>query len=86
MAEIVRANAKTIINAALHKGNLSLADKLAEGAQEKYEELTRHKEEIVRANAKNVIYAALNKGNLSLADKFADEISKNPDARDMLRG
>jgi hypothetical protein len=80
----VRANARNIISAALNKGNLSLADKLAEGAQEKYEELTKHKE-IVSANAKTIIYAALRNGNLSLADKFADEISKNPDARDMLR-
>ena len=84
--EIVSANAKTIINAALRNGSLSLADKLAEGAKEKYEELTNHKGEIVRANARSIISAALRNGNLSLADKFADEISKNPDARDMLRG
>ena len=83
--EIVCANAKTILTTALRNGNLSLADTLAEGAQEKYDELTKHKE-IVRANARSIISAALNKGNLSLADKFADEISKNPDnAREILR-
>ena len=69
--EIVSTNAKTIIYAALRDGNLSLADKLAEGAQEKYEELTKHKE-VVSANAKTIIYAALHKGSLSLADKLAE--------------
>ena len=70
--EIVRANAKNVIYTALNKGNLSLADKLAEGAQEKYGELTKHKEEIVRINAKTIIYAALHEGNLSFADKLAE--------------
>ncbi len=83
--KIVCINAKTIIYAALKRGNLSLADKLAEGAKEKYEELTKHRNEIVRANARSIISAALDKGNLSLADKFADEISKRPDnAREIL--
>ena len=48
--EVVRDNAKTIVYAALHKGNLSLADELADGAKKKLEMLQRHEDEIGRAH------------------------------------
>ncbi len=69
---VVRDNARTIVYAALSRGNLELADSLAEGAKEKLEELEGHHDEVVRNNARTIVSAALNRGNLELADKLAN--------------
>ena len=84
--EIVRSNARSILSAALHNGNLSLADSLANGAQQKFSELGSHPDEIVRSNARSIMSTALNKGNLPLADSLAKgaqqklrELGSHPD-------
>jgi hypothetical protein len=81
----VRSNARSILHAAIHNGNLSSADILANGAQQKLRELGSHPDEIVRSNARSILSAALNKGNLSLAERIANEVSRNPaDARSII--
>ncbi|MBI4738874.1 hypothetical protein HY772_04900, partial [Candidatus Woesearchaeota archaeon] len=67
----VRENARTILCAALNKGNLELADRLALGAREKLDSLEKHAEPAVRENARNILCAALRKGDLELADRLA---------------
>ena len=68
---VVKENARTIVCAALVRGNLELADKLASGAKEKLRMLEGHDEAVVKENARTIVCAALNRGNLELADKLA---------------
>ena len=71
--EIVRKNAKTILNTSIRKSDLSLADKLAAAAKptrDKLAEEYKH-DEVVIFNLPTIMSAALPRGNLSLADKLA---------------
>jgi len=61
---VVRDNAKTIIYAALNKGNLELADRLASGAKDKLDMLELHPNQIVRKRARSILSTLLNNGNL----------------------
>ncbi len=69
--KVVKANVKTIINAAVHCGNLGLVDGLAGGADAKLRMLKRHRDAIVRKNARTIVHTALLRGNLELADRLA---------------
>ena len=68
--QVVKANARNIIYAALNKGNLELVDRLAAGAKDKLDMLESHGEQVVKDNARTIIYAALNKGDLELVDRL----------------
>ena len=69
--EIVNANARSILCAALNVGNLGLADTLAAGARAKLDMLEEHPERAVSANARTILSAVLIRGNLALADRLA---------------
>ncbi len=69
--KVVRDHARTIVYAALHAGNLELADALAEGAKAKLGMLESHADEIVRKYAKTIVCAALRSGDLELAGVLA---------------
>ncbi len=77
--EVVRDNAKTIVRAALNRGNLELADTLAKGAKAKLDMLTAHADAVVRNNAKTIVCTALVRGNLGLADTLAEGAKKKLD-------
>jgi hypothetical protein len=69
--KVVKANVKTIINAAVHCGNLGLVDGLAGGADAKLRMLKRHRDAIVRKNARTIASTGLRSGNLALVDRLA---------------
>jgi hypothetical protein len=69
--KVVRDRSRTIIYAALHAGDLGLADILAEGAKAKLDELQGHADVIVSKYAKTILCTALRDGNLLLADTLA---------------
>jgi hypothetical protein len=68
---VVKDNAKTIVHAALVRGNLEFADTLAAGAKAKLDVLQAHADAVVRDNAKTIVCIALNHGNLELSDTLA---------------
>ena len=68
---VVKDNAKTIVHAALVRGNLEFADTLAAGAKAKLDVLQAHADAVVRDNAKTIVDAALLRGNLEFADTLA---------------
>ncbi len=68
---IVKANDRSIIDAAMNGVNLRLADTLAAGAKAKLDMLEAHPLKAVRINARSILNAALIRGTLRLADTLA---------------
>ena len=61
---VVRENARTIVNAALRRGNLELADELAAGAKAKLDMLQTHSDKRIRKIAKTILSRLISDGNL----------------------
>ena len=68
--DVVRENARNIVCAALNKGNLGLAERLASGAKEKLGMLEAHPDPRINRRAKSIISQMLNRGSL---EGFPDE-------------